>query len=98
MRIFHPLSHGNFTDFVLLHSDPFHVHYVIYSKGFNYPKMTDQSIKTDGHNIDKSLCKGFNDQGYERGISFSIVDNLDYNNAFVGHYEAGGKYPDFACI
>jgi len=60
-----------------------------YSLGFNYPKMTDQSIQTDGHNIDKSLCKGFNGQGYQRGISFSIVDNLDYNNAFVGHYEAG---------
>ena len=58
-------------------------------QGFNYPKPTDQSILTDGHNIDKSLCGGFTDEGYDRGLSASIVNNLDYHNTFVGHYEAG---------
>ena len=58
-------------------------------KGFNYAKDTDQSILTNGHNIDKEFCSGFDDQGYERALSASIVDNTDYGNAFVGHYEAG---------
>ena len=44
---------------------------------------------TDGHNIDQELCSGFDTEGYERGFSASVVDNVDYNNAFVGHYEAG---------
>ena len=68
---------------------PSFVGIIISMKGFNFPKPTDQSILTDGHNIDKSLCSGFDGQGYERGLSASIVDNIDYGNAFVGHYEAG---------
>ena len=60
-----------------------------YTLGFNYGKSTDQSILTDGHNIDKSLCSGFDSDGYSRGVTSSIVDNVDYNNAFVGHYSAG---------
>mmetsp|Transcript_32276 Transcript_32276/g.67849 ORF Transcript_32276/g.67849 Transcript_32276/m.67849 type:complete len:1275 (+) Transcript_32276:77-3901(+) len=60
-----------------------------YTLGFNYAKSTDQAISTDGHNIEKSLCTGFDNQGYERGVSASIVDNIDYHNAFVGHYQAG---------
>lgn len=55
----------------------------------NYPKNTDQSILTDGHNIDKSLCSGFDSEGNARGKSCAIVNNVDYYNAFVGHYEAG---------
>jgi len=60
-----------------------------YTLGSNYPKVTDQSIQTNGHNINQSLCSGFDDEGRECGVSASIVDNLDYGNAFVGHYEAG---------
>ena len=66
--------------------------------GFNYPKSTDQSILNDGHNSDQSLCTGFDNQGYERGVSASIVDNLDYNNAFVGHYEAGDIQVQFFSV
>ena len=33
----------------------------------NYAKFTDQSITTDGQNIDKSLCNGFDNNGNERG-------------------------------
>lgn len=51
--------------------------------------MTDQSIQTDGHNIDKSLCDGFDSNGNARGVSSAIVNNVDYFNAFVGHYETG---------
>lgn len=60
-----------------------------YALGFNYPKETDQSILTNGHNIDKSLCSGFDNQGVARGVISSIVNNVDYDNAFVGHYSAG---------
>ena len=55
----------------------------------SYPKETDQSILSDGHNIDKSLCSGFNREGNSRGAAGVIVNNVDYFNAFVGHYEAG---------
>ena len=55
--------------------------------GFNYPKATDQSILTNGHMIDKQLCKGFDSQGYDTGLPGSFVNGVDYNNAFVGHYE-----------
>ncbi|KAK1742392.1 hypothetical protein QTG54_006957 [Skeletonema marinoi] len=55
----------------------------------NYPKQTDQSILTDGHNLDQSLCSGFDNDGNARGESGAIVNNVDYYNAFVGHYEAG---------
>lgn len=57
--------------------------------GGNYPKHTDQSILTGGHNVDQNLCSGFDSNGYTRGKAGSIVENLDYHNAFVGHYEAG---------
>ena len=60
-----------------------------YTLGSNYAKVTDQSILTDGHNIDQSFCEGFDNQGYERGAPGSMVDNIDYHNAFVGHYGAG---------
>ncbi|KAL9179269.1 hypothetical protein ACHAXT_008559 [Thalassiosira profunda] len=60
-----------------------------YTLGFNYPKATDQSILTNGHMIDKQLCKGFDSQGYDTGLPGSFVNGVDYNNAFVGHYEAG---------
>lgn len=60
-----------------------------YTLGNNYPKETDQSILNNGHNIDQSLCNGFGSQGYGRGAPGSIVDNLDYDNNFVGHYNAG---------
>ena len=35
------------------------------------------------------MCSGFKDDGFERGISAGIIDNFDYDNTFVGHYEAG---------
>jgi hypothetical protein len=80
-----------------LEGNTFHGHgrFGTYSLGFNYPKVTDQSISSDGHNIDNSLCEGFDDQGNTRGLPVSIVENVDYHNAFVGHYEAGGNYDEY---
>jgi|AntRauTorckE5430_2_1112549.scaffolds.fasta_scaffold10018_4 hypothetical protein len=60
-----------------------------YTLSYNYPKITDQSIAYDGHNNDLSLCSGFDDNGDTRGISVAFQNNVDYFNAFVGHYEAG---------
>jgi len=69
----------------------FHGHgrFGTYSLGSNYPKVTDQSVKTNGHNIDQNLCHGFDNEGNTRGLSATFKDNLDYHNAFVGHYNAG---------
>jgi hypothetical protein len=44
---------------------------------------------TDGHNINKELCRGFDNEGNTRGIPAVFRNNLDYQNVFVGHYEAG---------
>jgi hypothetical protein len=54
-----------------------------------YPRITDQSLATNGFNLDMSLCDGFDDEGRTRGFPASIVGNLDYGNVFVGHYVAG---------
>lgn len=60
-----------------------------YTLGSNYPKVTDQSLQTKGYNVDKSLCGGFDEEGNTRGISTPFRNNVDYHNAFVGHYMAG---------
>ena len=60
-----------------------------YSLGYYYPKETDQSIATNGNNIDQELCRGFDIEGNTRGASVAFQNNMDYHNAFVGHYEAG---------
>ena len=52
---------------------------------------------TDGHNVDKSLCKGFDREGNDTGLSVAIVDNVDYGNAYVGHYEAGDIQVTVVC-
>lgn len=60
-----------------------------YTLSYNYPKLTDRSVASDGENIDKSLCQGFDDEGSTKGVSTTFKNNVDYGNAFVGHYEAG---------
>lgn len=54
-----------------------------YTLGGNYAKYTDQSIANDGHNIDLSLCNGFDSIGDERGQPGVMVDNLDYGEFHV---------------
>ncbi len=61
--------------------------------GVNYPKPTDQSIQTNGHNKDQSLCNGFDSQGNARGVSTSIVGNVDYGKnelAFTSRHSHSG--------
>eukprot|EP00559_Dactyliosolen_fragilissimus_P007575 CAMPEP_0184856030 /NCGR_PEP_ID=MMETSP0580-20130426/1187_1 /TAXON_ID=1118495 /ORGANISM="Dactyliosolen fragilissimus" /LENGTH=1243 /DNA_ID=CAMNT_0027350795 /DNA_START=75 /DNA_END=3803 /DNA_ORIENTATION=- len=77
--------------FGILQGNTFHGHgrFGTYSLFWNYPKVTDQSPLTNGYNVDKSLCEGFDSNGNTRGFPVSITNNFDYDNTFVGHYEAG---------
>lgn len=61
-----------------------------YTLGYNYPKVTNRSILTDGQNdLSDPLCYGFDGEGNTRGAPVAFENNMDYGNAFVGHYEAG---------
>jgi len=60
-----------------------------YTLGFNYPKLTDQTVASNGYNIDKTLCNAFDANGDTCGLPGSFVNQIDYGNAFVGHYSAG---------
>ncbi|CAJ1930817.1 unnamed protein product [Cylindrotheca closterium] len=60
-----------------------------YALGFNYPKLTDQSVQTNGFHVDQSQCQGFDEFGNTRGVPASFTGHSDYGNAFVGHYMAG---------
>jgi hypothetical protein len=60
-----------------------------YTLNSNYPKSTDQSLGNDGRNTDQTLCEGFDEDGNTRGLSTAFQNNLDYQNDFVGHYNAG---------
>mmetsp|Transcript_20603 Transcript_20603/g.50593 ORF Transcript_20603/g.50593 Transcript_20603/m.50593 type:complete len:1472 (+) Transcript_20603:229-4644(+) len=60
-----------------------------YTLGFNYPKLTDQSVQTNGFHLDQSQCRGFDEFGNTRGVPASFTGHSDYGNAFVGHYMAG---------
>ena len=56
------------------------VSFGVFTKGFNYAKPTDQSILTNGHNLDKSLCSGFDSQGFERlSKSLEVTSNIMSN-------------------
>jgi len=65
--------------------------YRTYTLGSNYAKATDQSILTDGENINKDLCKGFDSSGLGRGVSASMVDNTGVSFFLChGQYEVLG--------
>lgn len=63
--------------------------------GGNFPKLTDQSIATNGFNQNFALCEGFdlsesiNPGTTDRGYPGAFYQNVDYQNVFVGHYMAG---------
>jgi hypothetical protein len=98
------IAHSNITaQLGRWEGNTFHNHgrFGTYTLGSNYPKFTDQSISNNGYNIDKSMCDGFDSisGGVDHGISAAIVNNVDYGNAFVGHYNAGDiQYANHASI
>jgi hypothetical protein len=55
----------------------------------SFPLVTDRELATNGFNIDQTLCEGFDEEGYTRGQPSAIVNNVDYDNAFVGQYNVG---------
>merc|ERR1711862_117448 len=60
-----------------------------YTLGNTYPRNTGQSIDSNGYMLDLSRCSGFTSFGNDNGVSTTILNNFDYGNAFVGHYDAG---------
>lgn len=53
----------------------------------NYPvKNTGMSIASNGQT---DSCEAFTSDGSDNGLVVTISNNMDYGNAFVGHYEAG---------
>jgi hypothetical protein len=68
----------------------FHVHGRIGAYPINlYLRVTDRSIESNGLNLDRYLCEGFDSHGDTRGLSQAILNNLDYHNVFVGQYGTG---------
>jgi hypothetical protein len=75
-----------------LEGNTFHGHgrFGTYFLGNDFPKITDQSVNTNGYISNFDSCKGFNPStGLETGISLKITNNVDYGNVFVGQYDAG---------
>ena len=60
-----------------------------YTLGFNYPKVTDQAVATNGYNVNKDYCAAFDANGTTQGQPGAFVNHVDYGNSFVGHYSAG---------
>eukprot|EP00521_Asterionellopsis_glacialis_P010052 CAMPEP_0195289328 /NCGR_PEP_ID=MMETSP0707-20130614/5656_1 /TAXON_ID=33640 /ORGANISM="Asterionellopsis glacialis, Strain CCMP134" /LENGTH=272 /DNA_ID=CAMNT_0040349321 /DNA_START=168 /DNA_END=983 /DNA_ORIENTATION=+ len=66
-----------------------------------YAKINSRSPENqNGHSsIDWSECDGFDADGNTRGIPAAIANNVDYDNVFVGHYEAGDiQYKNHASL
>eukprot|EP00547_Thalassionema_nitzschioides_P005356 CAMPEP_0194200236 /NCGR_PEP_ID=MMETSP0156-20130528/930_1 /TAXON_ID=33649 /ORGANISM="Thalassionema nitzschioides, Strain L26-B" /LENGTH=1934 /DNA_ID=CAMNT_0038925209 /DNA_START=189 /DNA_END=5989 /DNA_ORIENTATION=- len=82
----------NHLEFGRWEGNTFHGHsrFGLYSLGGSFPRDTDQSIATNGFNTDQAeTCKGFNNEGDDRGKPVSILNNVDWHAIFVGHYNAG---------
>ncbi|KAL7542580.1 hypothetical protein ACHAXR_011906 [Thalassiosira sp. AJA248-18] len=80
------LAYGRFE------GNTFHGHsrFGLYTLGGSTPRITDQSIANDGFNVDQgTTCDALTDDGLDRGKPVSLLNNVDYDTVFVGHYNAG---------
>jgi len=66
-----------------------HSRFGLYSLGGSTPRNTDQSIEADGFNLNQGTCAALTNDGLDRGKPVSILNNVDYDTVFVGHYNAG---------
>jgi len=66
-----------------------HSRFGLYSLGGSTPRDTDQSIEADGFNLDQGTCGALTNDGLDRGLGVAILNNVDYDTVFVGHYNAG---------
>jgi hypothetical protein len=53
-----------------------------------FPKRTSRSILTSGI-PSKDSCQAWTSTGEDNGISATFMNNVDYNNVFIGQYGAG---------
>ena len=78
--------------FGIWEGNTFHGHsrFGLYSLGGSAPRDTDQSLDNDGFNVDQAnTCKATTNEGADRGSPVAILNNVDYDTIFVGHYNAG---------
>ncbi len=53
-----------------------------------FPKKTGRTIDSDGI-PDKLQCKAWTNLGDDNGLPATLMNNVDYDNTFVGQYSAG---------
>ena len=59
-----------------------------YLLGPNFPRRVEMSVATNGH-ANLSTCGAFGEGGLDRGSGYRLSENVDYDNVFVGQYDAG---------
>lgn len=60
----------------------------IYFASSNWPRKVLTNVSLNGYTNDAE-CAPFDEDGYDRGLSSAVVNNVDYHNAFVGSYALG---------
>lgn len=65
-----------------------HSRFGLYSLGGSAPRDTDQSIEQDGF-TNQGTCGPLTNDGLDRGKPVALLNNVDYDTVFVGHYNAG---------
>jgi len=65
-----------------------HSRFGLYTLGGSTPRATDQSIQQDGF-TNQGTCAALTNDGLDRGKPVAILNNVDYDTVFVGHYNAG---------
>ena len=64
-----------------------HGRFGFYLLGPNFPR--DVASDANGQLTDSSSCAAFDGAGADRGVGYRFSDNVDYDNVFVGQYDAG---------
>ena len=71
-----------------------HGRFGTYFLGPNFPRRLQRSLTSNGH-TNLSTCQGFTVDGDDAGWPLRVVQNVDYDNVFVGQYDAGDlQYAD----
>ena len=65
-----------------------HMRFGTYLLGPQFPRRIEQSIASNGY-TNLSTCGGFDAAGRDRGLPFRLSENVDFDNVFVGQYDAG---------
>lgn len=65
-----------------------HARFGTYMLGAQFPRHVQQSLGSNGY-TDLATCSAFTPEGDDRGASFRISNNVDYDNVFVGQYDLG---------